>query len=78
MMPPTIATLRQLEPYGTAAEALAAAAERDLTPVLARGAAGGRRDRAELAGTRRVHQAVDVARRQSAPDGCTAGTGARA
>lgn len=36
MMPPTIATLRQLIPYGTAAEALAAAPDRDLTPVLAR------------------------------------------
>ncbi|ANS66897.1 hypothetical protein SLINC_4673 [Streptomyces lincolnensis] len=36
MMPPTIATLRQLIPYATAAEALAAAPERDLTPVLAR------------------------------------------
>ncbi|MGP2438440.1 NUDIX hydrolase [Streptomyces sp. JW3] len=36
MMPPTIATLRALTPYGTAAEALAAAAGRDLTPVLAR------------------------------------------
>jgi 8-oxo-dGTP pyrophosphatase MutT (NUDIX family) len=36
MMPPTIATLRQLSPYGSAAEALAAAPERDLTPVLAR------------------------------------------
>ncbi|MEU4964937.1 NUDIX hydrolase [Streptomyces smyrnaeus] len=36
MMPPTIATLRQLTPYGTAAEALAAAAERDMAPVLAR------------------------------------------
>ncbi|MET8814243.1 NUDIX hydrolase [Streptomyces sp. NPDC004549] len=36
MMPPTIATLRQLLPYGTAAEALAAAPERDMTPVLAR------------------------------------------
>ncbi|MEU0069584.1 NUDIX hydrolase [Streptomyces sp. NPDC006332] len=35
MMPPTIATLRQLIEYGTAAEALAAAPERDLTPVLA-------------------------------------------
>ncbi|MEV0219925.1 NUDIX hydrolase [Streptomyces sp. NPDC050704] len=35
MMPPTIATLRQLRAYGTAAEALAAAPERDLTPVLA-------------------------------------------
>jgi 8-oxo-dGTP pyrophosphatase MutT (NUDIX family) len=35
MMPPTIATLRQLTAYGTAAEALAAAPERDLTPVLA-------------------------------------------
>lgn len=35
MMPPTIATLRQLVPYGSAGEALAAAPERDLTPVLA-------------------------------------------
>jgi 8-oxo-dGTP pyrophosphatase MutT (NUDIX family) len=36
MMPPTVATLRQLAPYGTAAEALAAAPERDMTAVLAR------------------------------------------
>ncbi|OIJ69686.1 NUDIX hydrolase [Streptomyces mangrovisoli] len=36
MMPPTIATLRQLLPYATAAEALDAAPARDLTPVLAR------------------------------------------
>ena len=35
MMPPTIAMLRQLEPYGTAAGALAASAHRDLNPVLA-------------------------------------------
>ncbi|MPY62503.1 NUDIX hydrolase [Streptomyces spongiae] len=35
MMPPTIATLRQLAPYATAAEALAAAPDRDMTPVLA-------------------------------------------
>ncbi|MCF3961261.1 NUDIX hydrolase [Streptomyces fuscigenes] len=35
MMPPTVSTLRALEPYGTAAEALAGAAGRDLTPVLA-------------------------------------------
>ncbi|KUO15363.1 NUDIX hydrolase [Streptomyces dysideae] len=35
MMPPTIATLRQLTPYATAAEALAAAPGRDLTAVLA-------------------------------------------
>ncbi|WP_406393981.1 NUDIX hydrolase [Streptomyces sp. NBC_00882] len=35
MMPPTIATLRQLTGYGTAADALAAAPDRDLTPVLA-------------------------------------------
>ncbi|MEU1040246.1 NUDIX hydrolase [Streptomyces sp. NPDC005907] len=35
MMPPTIATLRQLLPYATAADALAAAQGRDLTPVLA-------------------------------------------
>lgn len=36
MMPPTIATLRGLIPYGSAAEALSAAPDRDLTPVLAR------------------------------------------
>ncbi|WP_405804878.1 NUDIX hydrolase [Streptomyces sp. NBC_01187] len=36
MMPPTISALRELLPYATAAEALAAAADRDLTPVLAR------------------------------------------
>ncbi|MFF4217108.1 NUDIX hydrolase [Streptomyces nondiastaticus] len=36
MMPPTISTLRQLRPYGSAADALAAARDRDLTPVLAR------------------------------------------
>ncbi|MYV46354.1 NUDIX hydrolase [Streptomyces sp. SID2888] len=35
MMPPTIATLRQLMPYATAAEVLKAAPDRDLTPVLA-------------------------------------------
>ncbi|WP_043667510.1 NUDIX hydrolase [Streptomyces xylophagus] len=36
MMPPTIATLRGLIPYGSAAEALSSAPERDLTPVIAR------------------------------------------
>ncbi|MBM7437618.1 NUDIX hydrolase [Streptomyces sp. HB132] len=35
MMPPTVATLRALRPYGTAAEALAAADSQDLAPVLA-------------------------------------------
>jgi 8-oxo-dGTP pyrophosphatase MutT (NUDIX family) len=35
MMPPTVATLRTLQPYGTAAQALEAAADQDLTPVLA-------------------------------------------
>lgn len=35
MMPPTIATLRGLIPYDSAAQALSAASERDLTPVLA-------------------------------------------
>ncbi|MEU9606328.1 NUDIX hydrolase [Streptomyces sp. NPDC048057] len=35
MMPPTIATLRALSGYETAAAALAAAHEQDLTPVLA-------------------------------------------
>ncbi|WP_369189327.1 NUDIX hydrolase [Streptomyces sp. R08] len=35
MMPPTIATLRGLILYGSAAEALSAAPGRDLTPVLA-------------------------------------------
>ncbi|MFE6226739.1 MULTISPECIES: NUDIX domain-containing protein [unclassified Streptomyces] len=36
MMPPTIATLRSLQPCGTAAEALAAAGKQSMTPVLAR------------------------------------------
>ncbi|MEU3347127.1 NUDIX hydrolase [Streptomyces sp. NPDC006700] len=36
MMPPTIATLRQLMPCASPAEALTAARSRDLTPVLAR------------------------------------------
>ncbi|MCF6522558.1 NUDIX hydrolase [Streptomyces sp. JJ36] len=36
MMPPTIATLRQLQPYPDTAAALADAADRDLDPVLAR------------------------------------------
>ncbi|MBT2507059.1 NUDIX domain-containing protein [Streptomyces sp. ISL-98] len=35
MMPPTIATLRALQPYATAADALAGASEQDMTPVLA-------------------------------------------
>ncbi|MDX3575481.1 MULTISPECIES: NUDIX hydrolase [unclassified Streptomyces] len=35
MMPPTIATLRRLTPFATAAQALAAAPDLDLTPVLA-------------------------------------------
>lgn len=35
MMPPTVATLRALEPYRAASDALAAAGEQDLTPVLA-------------------------------------------
>ncbi|WP_371617155.1 NUDIX hydrolase [Streptomyces sp. NBC_00454] len=38
MMPPTISTLRSLEPYESAAGALAAAAAQDLTPVLAQAA----------------------------------------
>ncbi|MCX4664725.1 NUDIX hydrolase [Streptomyces uncialis] len=36
MMPPTIATLRGLAGFATAADALAASADQDLTPVLAR------------------------------------------
>ncbi|MDJ0461520.1 NUDIX hydrolase [Streptomyces sp. H27-C3] len=36
MMPPTVATLRRLQPYRTAAEALAGASDQDMTPVLAR------------------------------------------
>ncbi|MFI8422319.1 NUDIX hydrolase [Streptomyces sp. NPDC085479] len=35
MMPPTITTLRSLQPCGTAAEALAAAGKQSMTPVLA-------------------------------------------
>ncbi|MEU3186496.1 NUDIX hydrolase [Streptomyces sp. NPDC006923] len=41
MMPPTVSTLRQLQPYRAAAEALADAAGRDLTPVLATAALEG-------------------------------------
>lgn len=40
MMPPTIATLRQLTPYDSAAETLTAAPGRDLTPVLAQARLG--------------------------------------
>ncbi|MEU3755075.1 NUDIX hydrolase [Streptomyces olivoreticuli] len=36
MMPPTVATLRALRPYGSVREVLDAAGDRDLTPVLAR------------------------------------------
>ncbi|GAA2507553.1 NUDIX hydrolase [Streptomyces gobitricini] len=43
MMPPTIATLRSLERYGTAAEALAGALDQDLTPVLAQARLEGER-----------------------------------
>lgn len=35
MMPPTVSTLRALQPHTTAAAALSAAREQDLTPVLA-------------------------------------------
>ncbi|MGW6687434.1 NUDIX hydrolase [Streptomyces sp. NPDC054961] len=38
MMPPTITTLRSLEPFASAAAALAAAPAQDLSPVLARAA----------------------------------------
>ncbi|MFJ3922741.1 NUDIX hydrolase [Streptomyces sp. NPDC090022] len=38
MMPPTISTLRSLQPYAHAAAALDAAAAQDLTPVLAQAA----------------------------------------
>ncbi|MFD9789562.1 NUDIX hydrolase [Streptomyces sp. NPDC059070] len=40
MMPPTVSTLRGLLPCATPADALAASATRDLTPVLARAALG--------------------------------------
>lgn len=36
MMPPTVSTLRALQPYVTAGAALSAAADQDLTPVLAK------------------------------------------
>ncbi len=41
MMPPTIATLRRLREYGSAAEALGAAGEQDLTAVLAKARVAG-------------------------------------
>ncbi|MYS22537.1 NUDIX hydrolase [Streptomyces sp. SID4948] len=40
MLPPTVSTLRALLPYGAAADALAAAPGRDLSPVLARAEVG--------------------------------------
>ncbi|MFC4035899.1 NUDIX hydrolase [Streptomyces polygonati] len=40
MLPPTVTTLRALLPYDTAAEALAAAPGRDLSPVMARAVLG--------------------------------------
>jgi 8-oxo-dGTP pyrophosphatase MutT (NUDIX family) len=43
MMPPTIATLRGLLPYATAAEALAGSGQRDLAPVLAEARMDGER-----------------------------------
>ena len=58
MMPPTISTLRALQPYATVAEVLAGAAGQDLTPGTGPGTTGGRRAGAELAGPRRVHPAV--------------------
>jgi hypothetical protein len=36
MLPPTVATLQELAGYDTAAEVLAAAADRDIAPVLPR------------------------------------------
>ncbi len=54
MLPPTLATLRALLPHGTAADALAASADRDLAPVTAAGLVRRRGpDRADLAGARR-------------------------
>lgn len=41
MMPPTISTLRSLEPYESAADALTGAVAQDLTPVLAQAALEG-------------------------------------
>lgn len=41
MMPPTISTLRSLEPYGSAADALTAAEAQELAPVLAQAALEG-------------------------------------
>ena len=38
MLPPTVSTLRELLPFATPAEALAAAGDRTVAPVLARGA----------------------------------------
>ncbi|MGK5447493.1 NUDIX hydrolase [Streptomyces radiopugnans] len=68
MMPPTIATLRQLVPYADAAAALAASGERDLTPVLARASleddgAGGQRVVLSWPGHEEFTKHVPAARR---------------
>ncbi|MDT0445374.1 NUDIX hydrolase [Streptomyces johnsoniae] len=42
MMPPTITTLRELAPFPTVAEALAAARDRDLAPIMAQARVEGR------------------------------------
>ncbi|MGX2996386.1 NUDIX hydrolase [Streptomyces sp. JNUCC 64] len=65
MMPPTIATLRQLAGYRTAAGALAAAPERDLTPVLARARLDGDRVLLTWPGHEEFAKAVPA----TAPDG---------
>ena len=58
MMPPTIATLRQLAPYGDAPPTRSPRRARTGSdPRTGPGPAGGRRDGADLAGARRVHQA---------------------
>ncbi|MEY9968163.1 8-oxo-dGTP pyrophosphatase MutT (NUDIX family) [Streptacidiphilus sp. MAP12-16] len=36
MLPPTVTTLRELEPYGAAAQALEAARKREIAPIMAR------------------------------------------
>ncbi|MFE9661921.1 NUDIX hydrolase [Streptomyces sp. NPDC005955] len=67
MMPPTIATLRQLAGFGTAAEALAAAPGRDLTPVLARARLEGERVVLTWPGHEEFTKAVPVS--GAVPDG---------
>lgn len=74
MMPPTIATLRALTPYDTAADVLAAGATRDMATVLAQLRTSGDEVVVSWPGHEEFTQRVPLtAPSQSAPDGERAG-----